>query len=86
MKNELDNRLILSVFDKISKHGKIVQGCFLLDGIKAYTDHDGYTLFIEDALVQLQLGFHNQYHFNYDKKEHREQFEKKLKQIIANYS
>lgn len=85
MKNELDNRFILSVFDKISKHGKIVQGSFLLDGIKAYTDHDGYTLFIEDALVQLQLGFHNQYHFAYERKEHREQFEKKLKQINNSY-
>jgi hypothetical protein len=86
MKNELDNRFILSVFDKISKHGKIVQGAYMLDGVKAFTDHDGYTLFIEDALVQLRLGFHNQYHFEYEKKEHREQFEKKLTQIDVGYA
>jgi hypothetical protein len=50
-------------------------------GIKVYTDFDGYTLFIEDAQVQLNFGFHNQYHFNYEKEQHLEQFLKKLKAI-----
>lgn len=86
MKNELDNRFILSVFDKISRHGKIVNGQYLLDGVKGFTDHDGYTLYLEDALVQLQLGFHNQYHYQYEKQEHRDNFEKKLLAINKAHS
>jgi hypothetical protein len=42
-------------------------------------------LFIEDAQVQLNFGFHNQYHFNYEKDEHVEQFIKKLKAINQEY-
>lgn len=81
MKNDLDTRLILSVFEKIRQHGKQADGVYQYEGVKAYTDFDGYTVFIEDALVQLRFGFHNQYHFEYEKQDHLEQFEKKLKAI-----
>jgi hypothetical protein len=54
-------------------------------GIKVYTDFDGYTLFVEDAQVQLNFGFHNKYHFNYEKEEHCEKFIKKLKAIDDEY-
>lgn len=78
MKNELDSRFVLAVYEKIKQHGKEVEGGHILEGIKAYTDFDGYTVFLEDAQVKLRFGFHNQYHFDYEKEEHYEKFEKKL--------
>jgi hypothetical protein len=81
MKNKIDSKLVLSVFEKIIHNGEKKGEEHFLMGIKVYTDFDGYTLFIEDALVQLHFGFHNQYHFNYEKEEHVEQFVKKLKAI-----
>ena len=81
MKNEIDSKFVLSVFDKIIQHGEKKGEEHFLMGIKVYTDFDGYILFIEDAAVQLNFGFHNQYHFNYEKEEHLEQFVKKLKAI-----
>ena len=54
-------------------------------GLQFLPDHDGYTLFIEDALVKLRFGFHNQYVFDYLKEEHKQAFEKKLKAINENY-
>ncbi len=85
MKNELDSKFLLIVFEKIREHGKKDNEQYLLDGIKAYTDFDGYTLFIEDALVKLSFGFHNQYHFDYESRAHFTAFEKKLKAIDENY-
>jgi hypothetical protein len=85
MKNEIDSKFVLSVFDKIIQHGEKKGEEHFLMGIKVYTDFDGYTLFIEDAQVQLNFGFHNQYHFNYEKDEHVEQFIKKLKAINQEY-
>ncbi|WP_100643179.1 DUF3081 domain-containing protein [Alteromonas facilis] len=85
MKNEIDSRFVLSVFEKIKQHGEQADDAYLLDGVKAYTDFDGYTVFIEDALVKLRFGFHNQYHFDYEKSEHMEDFERKLKHIEASY-
>lgn len=81
MKNELDSRFILSVFEKVRQHGEKVDDAYVLDGVKAYTDLDGYTVYLEDAYVCLRFGFHNQYHFDYEKSEQLENFELKLKAI-----
>lgn len=85
MKNEVDSKFILAVFDKVTKNGEKIETGYLLDGVKAYTDYDGYTVYLEDALVQLRFGFHNQYHFEYEAQDHYDQFERKLKAIDANY-
>jgi len=85
VKNELDSKLILSAFEKIRENGEKDDGKFLLDGVYATTDFDGYTLFLNDANVELQFGFHNQYHFTYNNEEQRHQFELKLKRIDENY-
>jgi hypothetical protein len=85
MKNDIDSKFILSVFDKIIQNGEKKGEEHFLMGIKVYTDFDGYTLFVEDAQVQLNFGFHNKYHFNYEKEEHCEKFIKKLKAIDEEY-
>ena len=85
MKNKLDSRFILSVFEKIRKHGKKDGESYSLEGLKASTDFDGYTLFIEDAKVFMQFGFHNQYHFDYSNQDDYEQFEKKLNAVASQY-
>ncbi|MFC4700168.1 DUF3081 domain-containing protein [Glaciecola siphonariae] len=85
MKNELDTKLLLRVFDKIRQHGEHQNEAYTLEGIKAYTDFDGYTLYVEDALVKLSFGFHNQYHFDYESNSHLEAFEKKLLNIDKAY-
>ncbi|APE06593.1 hypothetical protein BM528_13145 [Alteromonas sp. RW2A1] len=85
MKNELDSKFLLQVFDKIRQHGAKEGDEYKLMGITAFTDHDGYTLFIEDVNVKLQFGFHNKYHFDYDSSDHYNAFEKKLKEIDKTY-
>lgn len=85
MKNELDAKFLLQVYEKIRQHGTQENSEYMLDGIKAYTDFDGYTLFIEDALVKLSFGFHNQYRYDYEETKHLEAFEKKLKAIDKEY-
>ena len=85
MKNELESKFLLQVFDKIRQSGEKKDDKYLLNGIVAFTDHDGYTLFIEDAKVKLQFGFHNQYRFDYPSQDAYEQFEKNLKEIDKQY-
>lgn len=81
MKNSLDSKFLLQVFEKIRQNGEQTDGAYHLSGIKAYTDFDGYTLYIEDALVKLSFGFHNQYHFDYENQSQFDSFEKKLRSI-----
>lgn len=85
MKNELDTKFLLQVFEKIRQHGEKVDDSYRLNGVKAFTDLDGYTIFIEDAKVKLSFGFHNQYHFDYESRSDYESFEKKLKSIDAEF-
>ena len=85
MKNSLDSKMLLRVFEKARQHGEERDGAFHLNGIKAYSDLDGYTLYLEDALVKLSYGFHNKYHFDYEKHSEFESFEKKLESIDKEY-
>ncbi|AXR07368.1 DUF3081 family protein [Salinimonas sediminis] len=85
MRNELDNKFLLQVFDKIRQFGDKKDDRYVLNGITAFTDMDGYTLFVEDPNVKLQYGFHNQYHYDYESDSDMEKFEKKLKEIDKEY-
>lgn len=85
MKNEIDSKFILNVFEKIRQNGEANGEGYVLNGITAFSDFDGYTVFMEDSKVKLRFGFHNQYHFDYEKEEHLTQFEHKLKGIDKDY-
>ena len=85
MKNEIDSKFLLTAFDKIRQCGDNDNSRYTLDGVIAYTDFDGYTVYLEDALVKLSFGFHNQYHFDYESSSHFEAFEKKLQHIVKEY-
>lgn len=85
MKNEIDSKFLLAAFEKIRQHGTASNSQYSLEGVTAYTDFDGYTVYMEDALVKLSFGFHNQYHFDYDSASHFEAFEKKLQYIVKTY-
>ncbi|WP_404400667.1 DUF3081 domain-containing protein [Idiomarina seosinensis] len=85
MKNEIDFRLILDAYEKIHEHGEARQGQHLLEGIKAFTDHDGYTVFLEGQGVKLRLEFHNKYHLDYDNGSQLDKFIRALKSISEGY-
>lgn len=85
MKNEIDQRLMLDVFEKIHQHGKAEQGQHTLEGITAYTDHDGYTVYLEGHQVKMRLEFHNKYHLDYENQRDFDLFMGKLNQINRDY-
>lgn len=85
MKNELDTREILNIFEKITEHGKSEEGRYTLEGITAFTDHDGYTVYMEGHNTKLQTGFHNTYRLDYGTQRDADLFIKKLKYIDKEY-
>lgn len=85
MKNELDQRLVLKVFEKVRQHGEKTPQGHQLEGMHAYTDFDGYTAFLAYQEVVLTLGFHNQYQFDYPNRHQLELFMNKIKQLNSRY-
>ena len=85
MQNEVDSKFLLRVFDKIRNHGSKTEEGSFLEGVTAFSDFDGYTVFLQDAKVKMSFGFHNTYHFDYDSNQDFVDFEKKLKVIDRDY-
>jgi hypothetical protein len=82
MRNEIDQRLILEAFEKVHEYGKAEDGKHTLDGITVYTDHDGYTVFLEGHGVRMTLEFHNKYHLDYEHQRQLDQFLRALENIV----
>ncbi len=51
----------LRVFYHIHQHGQLLEGKHFLNGLSASSDHDGYTIVLSNAEVELTIFFHNKY-------------------------
>ncbi|RUO37987.1 DUF3081 domain-containing protein [Aliidiomarina taiwanensis] len=89
MQDQIDTRLMLQAYEKITTHGEEVPGdidkMHRLEGVTAFSDFDGYTLYLQDAEVKLQTGFHNTYKLDYDTNRALDNFIRKLKHIVSSY-
>ena len=81
MKNELDNKQILSVYERIQQRGKQNDIGKHYQGVTAYSDIDGYTIYLEGSGVLLRFGFHNAYHLDSEHDKQKDDFLKKLYNI-----
>ncbi|ATG73246.1 DUF3081 domain-containing protein [Zobellella denitrificans] len=86
MHNELDNRVVLEVFDKIRRFGEPYEDGHMLEGIVARSDFDGYSVHLSGSGVTLQLNFHQSYHFDYASDKLKEQFMAKVEYIHRHYN
>ncbi|WP_105169616.1 DUF3081 family protein [Pseudoalteromonas sp. T1lg23B] len=81
MKNELDSKTILSVYEYIQKHGEATEEGKLYGGITAFSDIDGYTVYFKGSGVLMRFGFHNTYHLDYEHEKHKDDFIRKIESI-----
>ncbi len=85
MKNDLDLHMLLRVFDKIRTKGEQIEQGHQLEGVKAVSDFDGYTVILSDVQCNLTLFFHNKYEFDYPSGTAREQFENRILYIDKHF-
>ncbi|MBQ4835069.1 MULTISPECIES: DUF3081 domain-containing protein [Pseudoalteromonas] len=83
MKNELSSNLVLKVYEYIQQHGEDYEQGKQCEGLTAFSDPDGYTIYLQGSGVLLRFGFHNTYQFDYDKESQKADFMKKLHYIAA---
>lgn len=84
MKNDVDTKMLLRVYEKITSLGVKSNDGHCFEGVTAFSDFDGYTIFLQDAKVSLSYGFHNTYHFEYSSNSDFTDFLKKLRNIDTN--
>lgn len=79
MQNSIDIKTCLSLFDSVTKHGQEKQGKYILDGVQAWSDMDGYYCYLSYAGVTITLMFHGHYDIQYEHKDQLTKFEDMLK-------
>ena len=82
MKNLFNPNDLLMVFELVTRHGNQTTQGQCWQGITVSSSHDGYEVYLKTDGVTLRLGFHNQYHIDYESASQREEFEKRIKQIL----
>ncbi|MGR5445201.1 DUF3081 domain-containing protein [Vibrio jasicida] len=78
MKNELDATKVLQAYECVMTNGTPTEFGKMYEGVEAYSDYDGYNVFLRGNGVELTVGFHNTYHLEYDQEHLKDSFLKKV--------
>lgn len=78
MENELDATKILQAYEMVMENGTPTEFGKMYQGVEAFSDYDGYNVFMRGNGVELKIGFHNTYHLEYDQEHLRDSFLKKV--------
>jgi len=62
---KLDIKRALRAFNAVQAHGEFEDGIWLWQNLRAYTDFDGYTMYLESSSAKLIIYFHNKYLIEY---------------------
>lgn len=81
MKNEIDSRTLLRVYEYIQQHGDLEKEGKHFAGLSAFSDPDGYTLYLQGSGVLMRYGFHNTYHLDYQSEKNKADFLQKIAAI-----
>ena len=82
MKNSIDLKQCLLVYNKVTSQGALLDGKYQLSGVKAWSDFDGYHCFLEYRDVVMTLMFHGKYDIQFSDPEAVKRFEKKLNSFV----
>ncbi len=78
MKNDLEPAKVLLAYEKITQNGTDTEFGKVYQGVEAYSDYDGYTVYLRGNGVELKMGFHNTYHLDYEQERLKEAFIQKV--------
>ncbi len=81
MQNQLDAKSLLHSYNLVVSKGNQTDGRYHLDGIQAWSDFDGYTVFLGNQKVTLTLQFHGKYHADYQSVSDFDLFIKQLSKL-----
>lgn len=82
MNNELDSNQLLQAYNIVMEYGEPTEIGKQYQGIEAFSDYDGYSIYLRGKGVQLKLGFHNTYHLDYALEAQKERFLRALTAMV----
>ena len=79
----IDPKQAITAYQAIVEHGQRSQDGYCLEGIRAATDIDGYTVYLSDDQVALTVYYHYKYQLEYNTPKELAQFKNKLAKVLA---
>ena len=80
---KLDIKQALRVFNGVMEHGEVVDQERHWMGLRAATDFDGYTMYLNSQHAQLTVYFHNKYTLEFRKAADLDEFYTLLDRALA---
>nr|WP_067287214.1 DUF3081 family protein [Marinobacterium profundum] len=71
----------LKAFNVITQHGEKSAEGYVLDGITARAEYDGYTVSMTDGRVTLYIYFHNKHKFDFERSDDLDRFMATLERL-----
>ena len=78
MRNDLDPNSILLAYECVMRNGSPTDLGKTYLGIEAFSDYDGYNVYLKGSGVELAIGFHNTYKLDYDQEQNKTSFLNKI--------
>ncbi|MGB5324096.1 MAG: DUF3081 family protein [Pseudomonadales bacterium] len=83
MREKIDVRRALQVFNFILEHGQKGENVYRYNGLNAASAVDGYTISLYNDYVRLDILFHNRFTLDYSNEKELEQFCEKIDAIAT---
>lgn len=80
---KVDHRLVLKAYQHVMDHGQRHDGGRELDGLRAWSDFDGYTVSLSDGTVTVRALFHNKLAIEAPSGKALETFVRRLERLAA---
>ncbi len=81
MEEKVNVKSALRVFSRITSEGERVGDEYVLNGLRAYSDYDGYTITICNDYASLDIFFHNKFSFKFSNRKEKIAFLEKLNNL-----
>ncbi|EGU46919.1 hypothetical protein VII00023_17659 [Vibrio ichthyoenteri ATCC 700023] len=82
MKNDLDPNTVLLAYECVMRNGIPTELGRRYQGIEAFSDYDGYNVYLKGHGVELSIGFHNTYQLNYEQEHNKAAFLSQLSALV----
>jgi hypothetical protein len=83
--HKVESKKFLELYELIRKNGDKTELGHRFEGLEAYTDFDGYSVYVTDGFVTLKIGFHNTHHMDYLTQLQLDDFFTKVNRIYLKY-
>ena len=85
VEHKIESKKFLELYEKIKQKGDKTDLGHKLQRLEAYTDFDGYSIYITDGIVTVKIAFHNTHNMDFQTQLQLDEFFEKVNKVYVKY-